>query len=107
MTTEHETRPEPLSEDALRDLIALALEKGYYRESLHAEKDHPERNISADDVIFGLERSDWRLARKPDYDQEHKSWEYLIATKDIEGDELHIKIAAFPNVRRFEVISRW
>jgi hypothetical protein len=100
-------RPAPLSEHALRILIRVALERGYYREVVHAEDHHPERNISADDVIYGLEREDWTLAKAPNYDTSHQSWEYLINTVDIEGDELNLKIAAFPNEKRFEVITRW
>jgi hypothetical protein len=100
-------RPGHLSEHALRQLIRLAMDKGYYRECWHAEHDHVERNISADDVIHGLEREDWILANSPNYDDAHRSWEYLIKTVDIEGDELSIKIAAYPSENRFEVISRW
>jgi len=101
------TRPSPLGEHALRQLICVAMEKGYFRERLHAENEHPERNISVDDVIHGLEREDWTLAKSPDYDDEHRSWEYLISTVDIEGDKLSIKIAAYPTEKRFEVITRW
>lgn len=97
----------PLSEHALRQLIRVALEKGYYRECAHAEDHHPERHISADDVIHGLEREDWTLNVSPNYDAAHQSYEYLIRTVDIEGDELHIKLAAFPAEKRFEVITRW
>jgi hypothetical protein len=99
--------PSPLSEHALRILIRVALERSYYREVVHAEDHHPERNISVDDVIYGLEREDWTLAKTPNYDTSHQSWEYLIKTVDIEGDELNLKIAAFPNEKRFEVITRW
>jgi hypothetical protein len=102
-----EKRPHPLSEHALRILIRVAMEKGYFRERLHAENDHPERNISADDVIHGLEREDWTLAMTPDYDEQHRSYEYLIRTVDIEGDKLEIKLAAYPDEKRIEVITRW
>jgi hypothetical protein len=97
----------PLSEHALRQLIRVAIDKGYYREHWHAENDHPDRNISPDDVIHGLEREDWVLTKTPDYDPAHESYEYLIRTVDVEGDELHIKLAAFPDEKRFEVITRW
>jgi hypothetical protein len=96
-----------LSERALRQLISVALDKNYFRERWHAEHEHPERNISTDDVIHGLERKDWTLAESPNLDEEHHNYEYLIRTADIEGDELHIKVAAFPSLARFEVITRW
>ena len=106
-TGSREHRPSPLREGSLRQLIRAALKRGYYRESLHAESGHADRNISIDDVIHGLERTDWTLAKTPDYDEEHRNWEYLIRTVDIEGEELHVKIAAFPDDKRIEVITRW
>jgi hypothetical protein len=106
MSTRSQGRPSPLSETALRELTHIALERGYIRERQHAEHGHPERNISIDDVIHGLDREDWKLEAK-DYDEEHKSWEYLIRTHDVDGDELHIKIAALPSEKRIWVITRW
>jgi hypothetical protein len=100
-------RPAPLGENALRQHIRTALEKGYYRETPHAEKDHPERNLSVDDVIHGLERRDWTLERAPNYDDKHQGWEYLIKTVDLEGDEMHIKLCAYPTDKRIVIITRW
>ena len=99
--------PPALSESGLRELILFAISKGYYRESFHSEAEHLERNISFDDVLYGLESVAWVFAEPPDFDERHKSWEYLIITTDIEGDYLTIKIAAFPDDKRFEVITRW
>ena len=102
-----EQRSSALSERTLRQLLRVALDRGYCRESWHAESGHPDRSISIEDVIYGLERRDWTLARPPNYDDEHRNWEYLIRTVDVEGDELHIKIAAFPSEKRIEIITRW
>ncbi len=107
MSTDDPSRARPLGEKALRAFIRRALERGYFRESFHAEHEHPERNISTDDVIYGVEREGWTLAEKPNYDAAHKSWEYLIKTEDLDGNELHIKIAVFPQEGRLEVITRW
>lgn len=107
MSTNEQRRPAPLSETGIRQLVKVALDRGYYRESFHAEIEHTERHISFDDMLYGLERPNWILEKPPDYDEKHRSWEYLIKTVDIEGDELHIKIAAYPAEKRFEVISRW
>ena len=59
--------------------------------------------------MFGLERSDWVLAKPPNYDPhpKHKTWEYLIRTRDIEGDELHLKIAVYPKEGRIKVITKF
>ncbi len=65
MSTDPKDRPAPLGERALRQFMGRALTKGYYRESFHTEQEHPERSISADDVIHGLERKDWTLVLCP------------------------------------------
>lgn len=105
--SEKRNLPPALSESGLRGLILFAINKAYYRESFHAEDEHLERHISIDDVLYGLERDAWVFAEPPNFDERHKSWEYLISTTDIEGDQLTIKIAAFPDDKRFEVITRW
>jgi hypothetical protein len=96
-------RPSPLSENALRQLIRTALDRGYYTESLH----HPERNISEDDIIHGVERSDWTLVGNPEWFETFGSYRYQICTVDIEGDELTIIIAGFPDEKRIEFITAW
>lgn len=108
MSTQKEKRPpSPLTEAALRHLIRVVTTKGYVRETPHAENDHPERNLSMEDVLHGLERTDWVLASKPNYDADHDNWEYLLKTVDVEGEELHIKLAAYPAEKRVEIITRW
>jgi hypothetical protein len=81
-------------------------ERGYYRESFHSEYERAYRDISPDDIAHGIECRDWVLSKEPDYDSEHQSWEYLIRTVDIEGEELHLKIAVDMRCQRFEVISK-
>lgn len=82
-----------MAEPVLRQLVAKAVEKGWIREAFHSEHERAHRNISMEDVLYGLERSDWVLAALPNYDDEHKNWEYKIKTVDIEGVELGLKIA--------------
>ena|SRR5258708_38578464 len=106
-TSSPDKRPLPLGEHVLRLLIRVATERGYYTESLHKTNDHPERNISPDDVIHGLERDDWKLCKPPDWDVEHQNWEYLIGTVDIEGDELTVKVGAYPDEKRIRIITAW
>jgi hypothetical protein len=72
----------PLSESALRQLVTSAVEKEWVREAFHSEHERSHRNISYEDILYGLERSDWSLAAPPDFE-----------TVDIEGVELHLKIA--------------
>jgi len=88
-------------------LVRHAIENGFYKECFHAEYEHPERNLSIEDVICGLEREDWTLERPPEFDEDHKNWKYFIKTVDIEGEPLIILIKAIPDYKRFEVITRW
>jgi hypothetical protein len=93
-------RPSPLNENALRQFIRAAIEKGYYSESLH----HPERNISVDDVLHGVERSDWNLVN---VEWRGSFYSYEICTVDIEGDELTIIVWAYPDQKRIELRTAW
>lgn len=92
---------------ALRAFIWSALEGGLYRESFHARFEHREREVTTNDVVHGLRRRDWVLARPPDWDEEHRNWEYLIKSRDADDRELHLKVAVFPMERRFIVVTRW
>ena len=106
-TASGKPRPLALSPNALRNLIQAALSRGFFDESEHAEFDHPERNLSTDDILYGLKQSDWVYAKEPDFDTVHNTWEYLIRTKDVEGNELEIKLAAYPDYNRIRIITRW
>ncbi len=96
-----------MGERQLRDFIRFARKRGYYGETFHSEVERAHRNISPDDIAHGLDRDDWLLCREPNFDQEHNTWEYLIRTVDIEGDELHLKITVDEKSKRFEVITKW
>jgi len=100
-------RPRYFNEQHLRVFVRLACERGYYKESFHSEHERAYRNISPDDIAYGLERDDWILCEEPNYDEKFENWEYLIRTFDIEGVELHLKIAVDLRYQRFEVISKW
>ena len=103
MSSGSEKRPNPLSEHTLRQLIHYALDKGYYREYLH----HLERNISVDDVIHGLERSDWKLGGNPEWNDGNRTHRYKVCTVDIEGEALTVIVAAYPHEKRIEIITAW
>lgn len=100
-------QPKPLSLSTLRQLVAKAVEKEWVREAFHSEHERAHRNISNEDVLHGLGRSDWSLAAPPDYDEDHKNWEYKIRTVDIEGVELHLKIAPNPADGTVRVITKF
>jgi hypothetical protein len=97
----------PLSEVGLRQAIDRIVEKGFIREATHSEIARADRNISDEDIRFGLERKEWSLAKPPDFDDKHKNYEYLIKTADIEGEELHLKIVVYPDENRLKIITKY
>ncbi len=101
--------PPYLSEGELKALVleALANAPGPERlETYHARFDHLERELSIDDVIYGLERA-WTYERPPEFNQAEWQWKYRIATETIDGDPLIIVIAVDTANRSFEVVTRW
>jgi hypothetical protein len=80
-----------MSEAGLRQFIARALDRGYVREGFHSEVERADRNISDDDIRYGLGRKDWTLASPP---QKSKTggFKYLIRTIDVDHDELHLLV---------------
>ena len=64
------------------------------------------RNISQDDISAMLE-GEWKLAAEPDWDTEHRNWEYKLRGFDIEGDELVLKIAVNEEMQRITIITKY
>ena|ERR1700733_7778343 len=81
----------PMSEVGLRQFISKALDKGWVRESFHSEVDRAYRNISDEDVQYGLSRPDWIIEGAPE--QTRKGFKYLVRTVDIEREELHLVVS--------------
>ena len=50
---------------------------------------------------------EWKLAAKPNWDEEHRNWEYKLAGTDLEGDELVLKIAVNVELQRLTVITKF
>jgi hypothetical protein len=93
-----------LTAEALRSVIEEAIVNGHVRESWHARQDHPERNISLDDVLHGLKATDWTML--PEHDNVRNSWKYKISTEDIEGVELTLVIVPL-DANTIRVITKW
>ncbi len=96
----------PLSAIALRQFVNKALDKGWWREDFHSEFDRAYRNISADDVEYGLERSSWIL-EKTEPAKEEGLFKYTIRTADIEGDELHLVLLPRTKTGTLRVITKY
>jgi hypothetical protein len=80
----------PMSEAGLRQFIVRALDKGWVRETWHSEQDRAYRNISDEDIRYGLSRRDWVI--ESNEKAEKVGFKYLIKTVDIEREELHLLV---------------
>jgi hypothetical protein len=72
-------KQKPMSVAGLRQFIARALDKGFLRESFHSEVERAYRNISHEDIRYGLSRKDWTLAEQPE-PSKTGGFKYLIRT---------------------------
>lgn len=106
MSTPAGKRPKPLEEKELRKLLSEAISSGGYVETIHARFDHVDRHIDLNDVLHGLQLSNWTLKAQK-FDEEFWSWEYEIETETVEGEQLTAIVAVDPRNRSFEVLTRW
>lgn len=54
-------KPDRLSDAALRQFVSRAIEKGWVRQGFHSEVERADRNISDEDIVFGLEQKEWKV----------------------------------------------
>ncbi len=100
-------KPGPLTEAALRQFIAKALDKDWIRESFHSEVERADRNISHDDVIHGLERN-WTLIEvRPPTESWHKGYSYKLQTVDLETDELILVVCPDLETQTLKVATKF
>jgi len=108
MSTPRPAQPPPcLNDQQLREFVIRACERGYYGETFHSEVERAHRNISPDDILWGLQRDDWVRCAEPRFVEGSRCWRYQIRTVDIEGDELHLVIEVDSVNLRFEVVTKW
>ncbi len=87
-----------MSEAALRQFIKKALAKDWIKEGWHSEVERAERNVSHDDILCGLGRSDWKLTgTRPCPKHKDSPHTYEILTKDADEQELELVVA--PNLK--------
>lgn len=61
----------------------------------HFKKRMEQRNISIRDVLNAIDTG--KISKSPEWNDEHSEYNYFITGKDIEGEELTIKIAISDN----------
>jgi hypothetical protein len=96
----------PMSEAGLRQFIAKALDKGYVREGFHSEVERAERNISDDDIRYGLSRKDWTLVGFPQQSRTG-GFKYLIRTVDVEQEELHLLVKPDTETGNLKILTKY
>jgi hypothetical protein len=108
MLTLSEARsPQPLSESALRLFITKALNKDWIREGFHSEVERADRNISHDDIRYGLERN-WTLIEvRPPSKPHHKGFSYALKTRDLEDEELILVVCPDLQAHTLKVATKF
>lgn len=92
--------------DELRSKVQRIVNYGTIREAKHSAIDRAYRDVSQDDILKMLE-GEWVLSAKPDWDEPHRNWEYLVAGNDIEGDPLSLKVAVNEEMQRIDIITKF
>lgn len=95
-----------MSNTALRQFINKALDKGYIREGWHSEVEREERNISEDDIRYGLSHKDW-IFKKPPEPSKTGGFKYLIRTVDVEQEELHLLVKPDTRTGNLKILTKY
>ena len=95
-----------MSEAGLRQFIARALDKGYVRESFHAEVERADRNISDEDIRYGLGRKDWTLVGDPEPSRTG-GFKYLIRTVDVDQEELRLLVKPDTKTGNLKILTKY
>jgi hypothetical protein len=83
-------RPKPLKAEEVLRLVSAALARGRVYPSKHFRQRMRERNFNIQDALHVLENA---KDARPKWNSEAATWNYDLSGKDIEGEELTIRIA--------------
>ena len=98
--------PRAMTVAALRQFIAKAVSKGYVREGFHSDVERAGRNISDEDIRYGLGRKDWTL-KGPPTESRTGGFKYLIRTVDIEQVELHLLVKPDTATGNLKILTKY
>jgi hypothetical protein len=90
----------------LRQFVARALSKGYVREGFHSEVERTSRNISDEDIRYGLSRKDWTLDGPP-APSKTGGFKYLIRTVDVEQEELSLLVKPDTATGNLKILTKY
>jgi hypothetical protein len=100
------TEPKPMSEAGLRDFINRALDRGFVREGFHSEVERADRDISDEDIRYGLSLKSWVLKGLPK-PSKTGGFKYLIKTVDIENAELHLLVKPETGTSSLKILTKY
>ena len=95
-----------MSEAGLRQFITRALDRGFIKESFHSEFDRAYRNISDEDIRYGLAHKGWRLESDPE-ESKTGGFKYLIRTIDVDQDELHLVVKPDTKTGTLKIVTKY
>jgi len=95
-----------MSDGGLRQFVSRALDKGFIREGFHSEVERAERNISDEDIQYGLSRKDWIIEREPEQSRTG-GFKYLIRTVDIEQEALHLLVKPDTETGTLRILTKY
>jgi hypothetical protein len=108
--TSSSVRPKPLRTEEVQKVVIEAISHESFCEShvasWHTRFDHPERMISIQDVLYGLEHK-WRSCGPEEFNESEWQWKYRIKTTDLDDQRLTIIVALDPKNKRFVVVTRF
>jgi hypothetical protein len=90
----------------LRQFVARALSKGFVREGFHSEVERASRNVSDEDIRYGLSRKDWVLEGPPKVSRTG-GFKYLIRTVDVEQVELHLLVKPDTTTGTLKILTKY
>ena len=80
----------PLPANLVLDIVRRCTTDGHLTWKPHFKKRIEQRRISISDVLHSIDTG--RISKPPEWNDEHKEYNYFITGKDIEGEELTLKI---------------
>ena len=85
----------PLPDKLVLDIVKRCTTDGQLTWKPHFKKRMEQRHISIGDVLNAIDTG--RISKSPEWNDEHAEYNYYITGRDIEGEELTIKIAISDN----------
>jgi hypothetical protein len=95
-----------MSEVGLREFINRALDRGFVREGFHSEVERADRNISDEDIRYGLCLKGWILEGLPE-PSKTGGFKYLIKTVDIDNVELHLLVKPEIGTSSLKILTKY